>query len=197
MTNRSSASATGIGRFALIAVVAVVASFFAVGCGDDPRQEAGVKTGTWNVSVVDWSFPKRQPLGTPVVMALTVRNEDARDIDHLAITITGLRDYVNQDGQAVKTRPVWIRDETSKGEQTPYSSALSDTFDAGPLAAGATTTFSLPVTPLRRGEHEIGYRLGVGVVGGGQAQLPDGSPAADRRTVTIDPTPNFDKSVFD
>ncbi|MFY9488005.1 MAG: hypothetical protein WAP35_04820 [Solirubrobacterales bacterium] len=191
------ASATRIRRVALTVAVATLAGVFAGGCGDSNVQNRDAETGTWTVAVTDWDFPKRQHLGTPVEMKITVRNDDAKDIDNLAVTITGLRKYVEQEGQATRTRPVWLRDEDSRGDQTPYSAALADTFDAGPLTAGESKTFKLKVTPLRRGKHAVSYSLSTNVFGGGKAVFADGEPASERRTVVIDPTPNFDESAFD
>lgn len=179
----------------LLAVLVALSGLLAAGCGGEPS--AGGATSPMKVEVERWVFPKRQPLGTPVTMKIVIRNVDTRDMRQLAVTVGGLRLPVNQERAEIRTRPVWIVNESLRGDQTPYDTLTSSTFDLGRLAAGESKTFALPLTPLRRGEHQVNYQIDDGVVSRTPVETADGSPAAAKRTVVIDPTPAFDESVFD
>lgn len=178
-----------------LCVVAALASPVA-GCGDD-RQDVGTPAENWTVAVEKWEFPERQSLGTPVTMKLVVRNVDSRDMPNIAVTIRGLTAGVRQQGAQSRARAIWIVNDVRKGDQTAYNSVDSRTYSLGPLAAGDTKIFKLPVTPLKRGKHVVSYEIAPDVYGKGSAETADGTPATGKREIAIDPTPNFDESVFD
>ncbi|HEV7918856.1 MAG TPA: hypothetical protein VGO97_04695 [Solirubrobacterales bacterium] len=180
----------------LVLTVSLLGAAALSGCGGE-QQDANAKAGTWTVAVDEFKFAKRQPLARPVEFALKIRNTDTRDIPHVALTVTGLREQVAQHGQATKTRPIWVINTPPAGEQTPYATELGNTFDLGPLPAGQVKIFKLNLTPIRRGSHTVSYSLATNLFGSGKAALEDGSPAEGKRTVAIDPTPDFDESVFD
>lgn len=179
------------------ALALVIAAAFAVGgCGGE-RGDANDSHATYKVKVVSWRFPKNQPLGKPQKFILLVRNVDTQDIPQLALTIRGLNLFVKQEGTAVKTRPVWIPNDVNYADVTPNSTATGSTFSLGKLPAGAFHRYVLPLTPIRRGTHTINYSLAGNLSGDAKVQLEDGNPAADTRSILIDPTPVFDESVFD
>ncbi|MGB0889302.1 MAG: hypothetical protein ACPGWS_03370 [Solirubrobacterales bacterium] len=175
----------------------LLCSLLIAGCGGDEAQDADAPTGTWTVEVVDWNFPKVQPLGRPVDFEIVVRNDDERDIPQLILTIAGMRQFVEQRGAATITRPVWIPNDVNYANVTPYDSALAQSFNLGPLVAGETKEFKLPLTPLRRGKHRIGYSLAGDLYGSTKLLTAENTPAASTRIVAIDPTPDFDSSIFD
>lgn len=148
------------------------------------------------MKISEWKFAKRQPLGKPVKFVLTVRNVDSRDIPQLTVTVRGLKQFVAQAGAATKTRPVWALDEVNYGSVTPYDSATASTFNLGVLRAGQEKRYVLPLTPVRRGSHRVGYALSGDLYGNAKIVNEDNSPAANTRLVAIDPTPVFDESVF-
>lgn len=191
----NAAAAARVKMVALTSCLAIFAGLLVGGCGGGESQDATLSTGTWKVAVERWRFPKRQPLGTPVDMKLVIRNIDSRDLPHLAITIGGLAEPVEQQGAASRTRPVWIINAVRGGDQTAYNSSTKRTFRLGPIAAGAVTTFTLPLTPLRRGEHVVSYSIATDIYGAGKAETANGEPADGKRTIAIDPTPNIDLSV--
>lgn len=189
------AQSARIWRISLLAGLFALSGFLAAGCGGDSSStgtSAAVK-----LEVSRWAFPKRQPLGRPVTMKIVIRNVDTRDVEQLAVTIGGLRKIVKQQGADSRTRPVWIANKGERDDATPYEALTTSTYDLGTLAAGRSTTFEMQMTPLRRGEHEVSYAIGDGVVVGTPAEAADGSPVAAKRLVVIDPTPEFDESVFD
>ncbi|MGH2906881.1 MAG: hypothetical protein ACRDKI_08965 [Solirubrobacterales bacterium] len=175
----------------------VIAAALAVGGCGGKRGDAGSSHQTYKVRVVNWKFAERQPLGKPQRFVLTVRNVDSKDIPQLVITIRGLSMFVKQEGAAVKTRPVWIPNDVNYANVTPNSTATGQTFSLGTLAAGAFHRYVLPLTPIRRGDHAINYSLAGNLYGTARVQLEDGNPASDTRQIVIDPTPQFDESVFD
>ena len=176
------------------AVVACVLAVTLAGCGGK-RQDAGVKAATYKVKTL-WRFPSRQPLGKPQRFVLIVRNVDSQDIPDLAVTVRGLRMFVQQQNTASNVRPVWLFDRVTYGDVTPNQSSTSNTFALGPLPAGQEKVYVLPLTPLRRGAHPIGYQLNGDLTGTVKLEFENGDPAADMKTVAIDPTPVFDESVF-
>jgi hypothetical protein len=169
---------------------------FAGGCGGKQQDESAA-AGTWKVAVEKWVFPKRQPLGTPVTMKLVVRNVDTREMPRLAITIGGLTTTVDQQRAQSRARPIWIINDERKGDQTAYNALSKRTFLLGGLAPGEVRTFELPVTPIRRGKYAVNYSIAPDLYGKGKAETADGKAATDMRSIAIDPTPNFDESVFD
>ncbi|MGK2877182.1 MAG: hypothetical protein ACSLFF_01185 [Solirubrobacterales bacterium] len=179
---------------ALVAAVAISVA----GCGSGEPQDKNAASGTWTVAVEEWKFPKRQFLGTPTDFVLKIRNTDTRPIPQLIATIEGLRMRVKQVGAASEIRPIWLTSEVNYAEVTPYNSALASSFNFGPLAPGATKTYTVTLSPLRRGRHEVGYRLAADLFSDAKVvNGADNTPAADTRTVAIDATPQFDDDFFD
>ncbi len=183
-------------RFAVALILAVACVFTLSACGGE-EQSAGAPTGTWQASVLEWKFPKEQPLGTPVDFVLKIRNDDERAIPEVVVTISGLKTKVAQPGAGSEVRPVWLPNEVNYANVTPYNAALATTYNLGSLASGDTKTYKLPLTPLRRGEHQVGYTLAAGLYGGARIVGDDDQTLADNRIVAIDPTPKFDRSFFD
>lgn len=184
-------------RIAAMAL-ALVAALALTACGSEPRQDAGAAEGTWKVTVLDWKFPERQALGTPQDFVLKVRNDDTRKIPQLIVTIGGLRTFVKQPGAAIRVRPIWLTREVDFADITPYNSPLQQSFNLGPLEPGATKTYSVVLAPLRRGEHEVTYSLAPDLFGDNKiVNADDETPAKDSRIIAIDPTPEFDRELFE
>lgn len=178
--------------------VALVLAFAVSGCGGGDRQDADAPTGTWKVTVLDWDFPKLQALGTPQNFVLRVRNDDTRAIPDLVVTIEGLKTFVKQPGGASLVRPIWLTSEVNYANATPYNSPLAQSFNLGPLEPNETSVYTVNLTPLRRGEHEVSYRLAPSLFGDNKiVNAADDTPATDSRIVAIDPTPEFDDSLFE
>ena len=181
---------------ALVALMLLAAALLVAGCGGE-RGDANATTGNFKVKVVSWRFPKQQPLGKPQNFTIVVRNVDSQAIPQLVLTVRGLREFVKQPGTASNTRPIWLPNEVNYANVTPNSTSTGTTYSLGKLDAGQRRSFTLPMTPIRRGEHSIGYVLAGNIYGTAKVELEDGNPASDQRTIAIDPTPVFDERVFD
>lgn len=186
----------GGARLVALGALALVLAVSAAGCGE-ARGDADSSRETFKVAVVHWIFPEKQPLGKPVDFVLTVRNIDTKTIPELVVTIRGLRTFVKQQNAASDTRPVWVPNETNYADVTPNSSATGSTFSLGSLTADETRRYVLPLTPIRRGTHEIGYQLAGNLQGTSKIELDDGNPASEARDIAIDPTPVFNDKAFD
>ena len=54
------------------------------------------------------------------------------------------------------------------------------------------------LAPLRRGEHEVTYSLAPDLFGDNKiVNADDETPAKDSRIIAIDPTPEFDRELFE
>lgn len=156
------------------------AALLVAGCGGGQRQDANEPSGTFNVEVVDASFPKRQHLSQQERMVIQVRNADTRTIPMLAVTVDSFSVREDRPDLADPNRPVWIVDSGPRGGTTAYVS----TWALGGLRPGQTRTFTWRVTPVRSGRHRVAYRVAAGLNGKAKAQLaggqiPEGSFAVD------------------
>lgn len=177
--------------------VALLLAFALAGCGGGKAQDAGAPSGTWKVTVLQWKFAKRQPLGKPQAFTLKVRNDDTRAIPELIVTIDGLRTFVDQPGAASEVRPIWLTQDVDYANATPYNSPLAQTFNLGQLNPGDVSTYTVKLTPLRRGSHKVSYSLAPALFGDNKiVNADDDSPATDSRVIAIDPTPEFDEQLF-
>jgi hypothetical protein len=186
-------------RTTLLVPVAVLGLLLALplaGCGGESQSE-GAPSGTWKATVLDWKFPKKQPLGIPQNFTIQVRNDDTRAIPQLVVNVSGLRTFVEQPGAASLVRQIWLTKDVDFGGISPYNSPLSQSFNLGKLDPGDVATYTVNLTPAMRGPHEVGYRLAPALVGNNQiVNAADGTAAAATRNVVIDPAPVFDRSVF-
>ena len=177
-----------------LAAGAACVALLIAGCGG-ARQDANEPSGTYRVSIVNASFPKRQLVSAATKMNVTVRNDDTKTVPNLAITVTtstaaGAISSASQGGAAngfnyVSTapglsnpqRPVWIVDDVVI-DNTPHNgvTAPNATWAVGPLAPGAQRTFSWQLTPVKPGTWSVGYRVDAGLNGKALAALANGQP---------------------
>src|SRR4051794_9736925 len=155
---KSSSIAPVAVRFVVLSLFALALAVAAAGCGGE-RGDANASQETFKVEVVDWKFPVDQPLGKPVNFVLVVRNTDTKAIPELVVSIRGLRTFVKQENAASETRPIWVPNETNYADVTPNSTATGNTYSLGSLDADQQRRYVLPLTPIRRGTHTIGYTL--------------------------------------
>lgn len=175
-----------------MAAVCAVGTLTAAGCGGGERQDANEPSGTFDVSIVDATFPQKQTLAKQTEMKITVRNAGSQAIPVVAVTlgesgpdgnVKGLTERSTQQGLADPDRPVWIVDEAPKGGATAYVG----TWALGRLAAGQTKTFTWKLTAVVPGIHTVKYTVAAGLDGKAKAQLASGGA----------PTGAFDVDVSD
>jgi hypothetical protein len=174
-------------RGARLACLGVGAAAFAVaaGCGGNDRQDAHEPKGTYDVKVVNASFPSQQQLSEHATMRIAVRNDGNTTVPNLAVTVgrNGKRTFSyqsQQPGLADPTRPIWIVDEPPFGGTTAYV----DTWALGKLAPHQTKTFKWGVTAVRSGSYTVDYAVAAGLNGNAKVRHADAGG-----TFKVDVTP--------
>jgi hypothetical protein len=165
-------------RAAKLACIGLSAAAFAVAaaCGRSERQDANEPKGTYDVKVVDASFPSQQQLAEHATMKIAVRNDGDRAVPNLAVTVgrNGKATFTyqsQQPGLADPARPIWIVDHGPPGGTTAYV----DTWALGRLAPHQTKTFKWGVTAVRAGTWSIDYTVAAGVSGDAKVRRADAS----------------------
>ncbi|WP_231398386.1 hypothetical protein [Conexibacter woesei] len=163
----------------------------AAGCGGGgDRQDANEPSGTYKVTVVRASFPKRQRLADDAVMKITVHNADSKTIPNVAVTVTnddgdrggaGFTTRSSDTTLADPTRQLWIVDKGPHGGDTAYVS----TWALGALPAGQSRTFEWHVTPVVAGTHTLRWHVAAGLNGKAIARTRDGQDAAGTFKVSV------------
>src|SRR4051795_6805703 len=105
--------AMGMGRRAT-ALAALVALGLA-GCGGGERQDKNEPSGTFDVRVVDASFPTAQHIAARSRMRIAVRNTGSKAIPNVAVTVKGFSRRDPQQGLADPNKPVGIVDTGPAG----------------------------------------------------------------------------------
>jgi hypothetical protein len=172
--------------------VLVTASLVVAGCGGQ-RQDKNEKAGTYNVEILNASFPAKQHLAQQSKMRITVRNADNKPLPDVSVTIAGdptkpagaFAARSDQTGLADPSRPIWVVDAGPRGGDTAYV----NTWALGALAPGKSRTFTWKVTAVRAGVQTVSYKVNAGLDNKAKAQLPGGSPPGSSFTVSISDTP--------
>jgi hypothetical protein len=188
----------------------------AIGCGGDERQDANEDEASYEVTVVDTSFPKMQRLAEQSNLAITVRNDSDATIPHIAVTLKGLERRSENPDLQDPNRPVFVIDgdpaeiggyqEVKLAAPGGGETALVDTWTLGKLEPGAKKTFRWRLTAVHAGPYELSYAVAAGLhgkakaVGPGDAQpqgelkgtiseRPPASRIADDGVTVISPAP--------
>jgi hypothetical protein len=166
--------------------LAVVAALVA-GCGGGTRQDANETSGTFNVDVVNASFPLKQHLARQAKLVIEVKNTGTKTIPDVAVTVQPGFTVQDQRADLADTnRPVWIVDDGPLGGGT----ADNNTWALGALRAGDTRKFVWKVTPVQAGQREVRFRIAAGLNGKARAQAADGNAAEGSFTVNVSPKPS-------
>jgi len=166
--------------------LAVVAALVA-GCGGGARQDKDEASGSFNVDVVNATFPLKQHLARQAEMVIEVKNTDTKTIPDIAVTVQpGFTTQDQRSDLADTNRPVWIIDDGPVGGGT----ATNDTWALGALKAGETKKFVWKVTPVQAGQREVRFRVAAGLNGKARAQAADGNAAEGSFTVNVSPKPS-------
>jgi hypothetical protein len=154
----------GMGRRAI--ALGMLVSLGVAGCGGGERQDKNEPEGTFDVRVVDASFPTTQHIADQSRMRIAVRNTGSKDVPNVAVTVKGFTRRDTQPGLADPNKPVWIVDRGPKGGDTAYVG----TWALGSLGAGKTKTFEWRVTPIQPGVYRVKYEVAAGLNGKAKAR---------------------------
>jgi hypothetical protein len=196
-------------------IAAVLAGSVALAaCGGGQRQDAAEKSATYDVQVLNATFPAAQTLSQHVHMQITVKNVGHDAIPNLAVTVCNVTcaypappgqgsssgafaSNVSESDVANPSRPVWVVDRApgSCSGRSGYSclaggsggdaSAYTNTWVHGRLAPGATATFDWSVTAVTMGRHTLAWVVAAGLNGKAKAVLSGGGAPHGTFTVNI------------
>jgi hypothetical protein len=170
-------------RYALIA--ASVAAVAVGGCGGGKRQDADEPSGTFQVDVVNTSFPTKQHLAQPERFVIAVRNTGSRTVPNVAVTVSSFAARSEQAGLADPERAVWVIDASPRGGDTAYT----NTWALGRLAPGQTRRFVWRVTAVQAGTHTVKWEVAAGLNGKAKATLAGNRAPAGSVTVDVSSKP--------
>jgi len=157
----------------------------AAACGGGASQSADEPSGTYRVAIVRSSFPVRQRVAAPTRLVIDVRNTGRKTVPDVAVTVDAFSSRSERTDLADPQRPVWIVDRPPEGSTTAYT----DTWALGPLAAGETKRFVWRLTPVQPGTHRLEYRVAAGLTGQAKAVLAGDRVPEREMTVRISTRP--------
>ena len=157
----------------------------AAACGGGASQSADEPSGTYRVAIVRSSFPVRQRVAAPTRLVIDVRNTGRKTVPDVAVTVDAFSSPSERTDLADAQRPVWIVDRPPEGSTTAYT----DTWALGPLAAGETKRFVWRLTPVQPGTHRLEYRVAAGLTGQAKAVLAGDRVPEREMTVRISTRP--------
>ena len=155
------------------------------GCGGDERRDAGAPGGTYTVAVERASFPPAQHLAQRSALVIAIRNEGARAIPNLVVTVHGFTDRLGGARNSDPTRDLWIVDRGPAGAAT----AFQDTWAAGRLEPDRTATLRWELTPAVAGRHKLTFEIAPALAGAARAELAGGGEAQRSLTVRVSDKP--------
>lgn len=159
----------------LCACAAATAATFLLGaCGGEDRRDGDAPDGVYTVAVVRSSFPAQQRIAKQARLVLTVRNTGDQAIPDLVVTVRGFTDRSGGPRETDLGRDVWIVDEDPRAAAT----AFGDTWTAGRLEPGRSTTLRWRLTPVLAGRHTVRYEIAPSLTGAARARLADGGARA-------------------
>ena len=170
-------------RFAGIA--AGVAALAVAGCGGGERQDASEPSGTFQVDVVNASFPTKQHLAKSERFVIAVRNSGRKAVPNVAVTVSSFASRSQQAGLADPSRAVWVIDASPRGGDTAYT----NTWALGRLAPGQTRRFVWRVTAVQAGTHTVKWAVAAGLNGKAKATLSGNRAPAGSVTVDVSSKP--------
>ena len=170
-------------RFA--GIVAGAAALAVAGCGGGTRQDADEPSGTFQVDVVNASFPTKQHLAKSERFVIAVRNTGHEAVPNVAVTVNSFASRSEQPGLADPSRAVWIVDTAPAGGDTAYT----NTWALGRLAPGQTRRFVWRVTAVQAGTHTVKWAVAAGLNGKAKATLSGNRAPAGSVTVDVSDKP--------
>ncbi|HYI99958.1 MAG TPA: hypothetical protein VEX36_09835 [Thermoleophilaceae bacterium] len=180
---------------ALLVCLCGLAAVTAVGCGGGERQDENEADASYDVTVVDATFPKRQRLAQKSELAITVRNDDTEAIPDLAVTLNGIYRRLDDPKLADPNRPVFMiagvekqiggYPEVKLAGPGGGPTSQAGTWVAGKLGPNAERTLRWRFTAVRPGPFEVTYEVAAGLDGKAKAVLADDSPPRGKLVGTI------------
>lgn len=155
------------------------------GCGGGERQDADEPSGSFELEVVEASFPSAQSIGKRAELRISVRNAGKETAPNVAVSIEGLYRRSEQQGVADPSRPVFIVDQGPRGGETAYVG----TWSIGPLPPGGTEEFTWELTPVQSGTHTLTYTAAAGLDGRARAHAAGGGPPTGTVTARVSDAP--------
>jgi hypothetical protein len=168
-----------------VGIAAGAAALAVAGCGGGARQDAAEPSGTFQVDVVDASFPTKQHLAKPERFVIAVRNNGQRAVPNVAVTVTSFASRSRQPGLADPSRAFWVIDAAPPGGDTAYT----NTWALGRLAPGQTRRFVWRVTAVQAGTHTVKWQVAAGLNGKAKAILSGNRAPAGSVTVAVSGKP--------
>lgn len=158
-------------------------------CGES-SSDSNERAGTYQVDVVDASFPSEQRLGQTSLLKLSIRNTGEETVPTVTVTV-GIAGKQGEDsslpfaihdpqaGLAQADRPVWVLAETYPrfvGSSEPGGASTSNrkTFALGPLKPNDTASAIWKLSAVKAGDWKVIYRVGAGLGTQVKAETPSG-----------------------
>ncbi len=158
----------------MVAVAALLAA-----CGGEESSDSNERAGTYQLQVVDASFPAEQRLGQTSILRLGVRNSGDETVPNLVVTV-GVGGQRGEDasipfaihdpqaGLAQADRPVWVLAShypRFAGSPDPAGASTSNrkTFAFGKLEPDETANVVWKVSAVKAGDWKLVYEVGAGL----------------------------------
>ncbi len=168
-----------------MAVAALLAA-----CGGEESSDSNERAGTYQLEVVDASFPSEQRLGQTSVMRLAVRHAGEETVPTVTVTVDigGKRGseaalpfavHDPSEGIAQGDRPVWVLSAryprfVGSSDSGGASTSNKKTYAFGALKPGRTATVIWKLSAVQAGDWTVDYRVGAGLGTQVKAETPDG-----------------------
>lgn len=168
-------------------------------CGGGERQDKNEPKGTFQVDVLDATFPAKQKLAKRSSLVIKLRNAGDKTIPNIAVTVDGFDERKDDPDLADPERPVFVvngvpkslggfpesKDASPPGCETSYV----NTWACGPLKAGSEKSFKWSVTAVRAGPYRIKYTVAAGLNGKAKAVDQNGARPTGLFRGSISDTP--------
>jgi hypothetical protein len=175
---------SGVLRLTVGFLVCCVPLGVLAGCGGE-RQDAGQRSGSYQVKIVSTSFPADQSISSAAPLQIVVRNDGKRTVPDLTISLQGLSDRNDQAALADEEQPVWVVEDQPGNATTAYDF----TWSLGPLKVGEQKRFKLNLTPSVPGTHTVKWAVDAGLTGTYSARTSSGRRPAGTFTVRVSTEP--------
>jgi hypothetical protein len=157
-----------------------VAAILMAGCGGQERQDENEPEGTFEVEVVNASFPQDQKLAKRSDLVIEVRNTGDRPVPNIGVTVDGFDERKDDPDLADPSRPVFVINgvpkeiggfpESQEAAPRGCETAYVNTWACGRLKPGDTRTFRWSVTAVEAGPDRIRYEVNAGLDGKAKAR---------------------------